>query len=207
MADKHAIRAMMRQRAAAFLASGQAAPESARILAELEAMPAFHDAACVLVYMALPDEVQTAPLLERWAGRKRLVIPRVAGEDLELCEYDPARLQTGYRGILEPAPDALPVCPDEIDLAVVPGTAFSQGQNVWRLGRGSEEQSDAGGLGGTPPNQTNTKTVWRLGRGKGFYDRLLPRLRCPAVGICYPFRVLPEIPTDPWDQPLGGLVY
>lgn len=178
MTDKHAIRAMMRQRAADFLASGQAAPESARILAELEAMPAFRDAACVLVYMALPDEVQTAPLLERWAGRKRLAIPRVAGQDLELCEYDPARLQTGYRDILEPSPDALPVRPDEIGLAVIPGTAFSQG-----------------------------KQVWRVGRGKGFYDRLLPLLHCPTVGICYPFRVLPEIPTDPWDQPLDGLVY
>ena len=205
MADKREIRALMRERADAFLRSGQARAESDRILAAVEVLPAFREADCVLVYMALPDEVQTAPLLERWGSRKRLVIPRVAGQELELCEYDPARLQAGYRGILEPTPDALRVDPGEIDLALIPGVAFALADEaVWRLGR---ERSDAGGLGGTPPNRKGNETVWRLGRGKGFYDKLLPKLQCPTVGICYPFRVLPEIPTDPWDRPLDGLVY
>ena len=195
MADKRQIRALMRERADAFLRTGQARAESDRILAEVESLPAFRDAACVLVYMALPDEVQTAPLLERWAAHKRLVIPRVAGEELELCEYDPTRLQPGYRGIQEPAPDARLVDPAEIDFALIPGTAFTS------------EQSDAGGFGGTPPYQKTSKAVRRLGRGKGFYDRLMPFLNCPTYGICYPFRVLQDIPTDPWDRPLDGLVW
>ena len=179
MADKREIRALMRERADAFLRSGQARTESERILAEAEALPAFRDAACVLVYMALPDEVQTAPLLERWTGRKRLALPRVCGEELELREYRPGCLDEGYRGIFEPSPDSPLVDPNEVDIAIIPGTAFAE--------RGGK--------------------VWRLGRGKGFYDRLLPKLHCPAVGICYPFRVLPDIPTDPWDRPLDGLVF
>ena len=170
---------MMRERADAFLRSGQARAESERILSEAEALPAFRDAACVLVYMALPDEVQTAPLLERWAGRKRLVLPRVAGEELELREYHPGSLNEGYRGIYEPSPDSPLVDPNEVDIAMIPGMAFAEKDGK----------------------------VWRLGRGKGFYDRLLPKLHCPAVGICYPFRVLPDIPTDPWDRPLDGLVF
>lgn len=40
----------------------------------------------------------------------------------------------------------------------------------------------------------------RLGRGKGYYDRLLPHLQCPLVGICFPFQLLDSIPTEPHDR-------
>jgi len=40
----------------------------------------------------------------------------------------------------------------------------------------------------------------RFGRGKGFYDRLLPSLNCPKVGICYSFQIYEGIlPTEDWD--------
>ncbi|MBQ9661123.1 MAG: 5-formyltetrahydrofolate cyclo-ligase [Bacteroidales bacterium] len=178
-ADKTAIRRQMRERAEAFLRSGAADAESVRILASVEALPAFEAADCVLIYMALPDEVQTAPLLEGWAGRKRFVIPRVRGQELDLREYAPDRLQPGYKGILEPTADATPVSPAEVDLALIPGVAFAGERGAFS----------------------------RLGRGKGFYDRLLPSLRCPKVGICYPFRLVDSLPTDPWDIPLDGLIF
>ena len=40
----------------------------------------------------------------------------------------------------------------------------------------------------------------RLGRGKGYYDRLLPRI--PAAykaGICFPFQVVEEVPAETFD--------
>lgn len=40
----------------------------------------------------------------------------------------------------------------------------------------------------------------RLGRGKGFYDRLLPSLNCPLVGVCFDFQMVEKIPSDPWDR-------
>ena len=89
------------------------------------------------------------------------------------------RLQPGYKGILEPTPDATPVSPGEIELALIPGVAFAGERGAFS----------------------------RLGRGKGFYDRLLPSLRCPKVGICYPFRLVDSLPTDPWDIPLDGLIF
>lgn len=46
----------------------------------------------------------------------------------------------------------------------------------------------------------------RLGRGKGFYDRLLPHLNCPKVGVCQPFRLIEEVPCDPWDIPLDAVI-
>lgn len=228
---KQAIRARMRERADAFLATGAAGAESARILAAAEALPAFAAADCVLLYMALPDEVQTGLLLARWQGRKRLVIPRVDGQDLTLCEYDPARLRPGYRGIPEPTADARTVAPEDIGLALVPGVAFAVEAGPLSgdfpaarpcscdgsVGLPEAARTDGAPLIGpwaadlllqaAPMMPPHVGKVRRLGRGKGFYDRLLPQLRCPAIGICYPFRVLDAVPADPWDRPLDGLVY
>lgn len=39
----------------------------------------------------------------------------------------------------------------------------------------------------------------RLGRGKGYYDRLLPRLSSCRVGICFPFQLLPNVPSEAHD--------
>lgn len=42
----------------------------------------------------------------------------------------------------------------------------------------------------------------RLGRGKGYYDRLLPKLQSYNIGICFSFQVIPEIPVEPFDRPM-----
>ena len=39
----------------------------------------------------------------------------------------------------------------------------------------------------------------RLGRGKGYYDRLLPRLTAFKAGICFPFQLVKEVPAEPFD--------
>lgn len=47
----------------------------------------------------------------------------------------------------------------------------------------------------------------RLGRGKGYYDRLLPLLSCPLIGICFPFQILNSIPTEPHDQKVDMVLH
>lgn len=42
----------------------------------------------------------------------------------------------------------------------------------------------------------------RLGRGKGYYDRLLPRLSSYNIGICFEFQLSEEIPTEAFDRPM-----
>jgi 5-formyltetrahydrofolate cyclo-ligase len=39
----------------------------------------------------------------------------------------------------------------------------------------------------------------RLGRGKGYYDRLLEKVRTLKIGICFDWQVLPRIPRDGHD--------
>ena len=46
----------------------------------------------------------------------------------------------------------------------------------------------------------------RLGRGKGYYDRLLPQIHATKVGICFPFQLLPIIPSEPFDIKMDMIV-
>lgn len=39
----------------------------------------------------------------------------------------------------------------------------------------------------------------RLGRGKGYYDKLLPCIAAPKIGVCFPFQVVELVPTDRHD--------
>lgn len=46
---------------------------------------------------------------------------------------------------------------------------------------------------------------FRLGYGGGYYDRFLASYPLPTLGICFSEFVFPELPRDPWDQPLAGI--
>ena len=39
----------------------------------------------------------------------------------------------------------------------------------------------------------------RLGQGGGYYDRILPRLKCPTVCICREKLLADAVPTEPHD--------
>ena len=178
--DKKQIRMELKLRERSFLESGAAAAESRRILSALEALPEFRNASCILAYMSIPGEVETAEFVEKWSRSRTIVLPRVKGERLELLRYDRNALQEGYRGILEPSDAAEPVDAGRIDFAVIPGLVFAP--------------CPQGGY-------------YRMGRGKGFYDRLLPLLSCPVAALAFPFRLLESIPLDEWDVPVNYLFY
>lgn len=134
---------------------------------QLEGLPEFSRAESVMLYWSMPSEVGTHSFLNRWYGKKKLYLPRVAGDVLEMREYIPGELVEGYRGIMEPSDDAPEA--GSVDLAIVPGMAFDPSGN-------------------------------RLGRGGGFYDRLLPLLSCPKVGVCRSVQLVDEVPMQSWDQ-------
>lgn len=172
--EKKILRRQVRGRKAAMSEESKASAAAA-VAARLEAMPEFAAAGTILAYSAMPDEISTAGFIARACGHKRIALPVVKGEELELRLYDPAMLKPGYMGILEPSDDAPVIPPEEIDLAIIPGMAFDS--------RGH-----------------------RLGRGKGFYDRLIPLLHCPLVGICFSCQLVPDVPVEPFDRSLDIVI-
>ncbi len=106
---------------------------SREIAAAIEQLPGFEQAEHIMLYHALPDEVDTTPLLSKWAKEKSLYLPVVKGEELIISPYDPHAVKKGAFGIWEPA-DERPIDPRTIEWIVVPGVAFDLRRN--RLGRG-----------------------------------------------------------------------
>ncbi|MCR5077368.1 MAG: 5-formyltetrahydrofolate cyclo-ligase [Prevotella sp.] len=142
------------------------------IISRLTAHPQLKAARTVLLYNSLPDEVSTHSLIRQLAAEgKSVLLPVVISDtEMELRRY------TGQDDLHESAygilePTGKPFTAfSEIDFALIPGMAFDAEGN-------------------------------RLGRGKGYYDRFLHLLsRAYKIGICFPFQLLPHIPTDEHDR-------
>lgn len=147
------------------------------ILQRVEQHPLFSQAQTVLLYHSLPDEVCTHRFLEKWAARKHLILPAV------LPDY---RLELRhYRGPHDLCRGAYGILePTGIPLAdpSVIDLALIPGVAFDRLGN-------------------------RLGRGKGYYDRLLPRLTAYKIGLCFPFQQLDTpLPTESTDIPMDEVL-
>ncbi|WP_165024714.1 MULTISPECIES: 5-formyltetrahydrofolate cyclo-ligase [unclassified Dysgonomonas] len=56
------------------------------------------------------------------------------------------------------------------------------------------------------PGMAFDRKMNRMGRGKGYYDRFLPKLSAPKVGICFDFQLLDQIPTDDNDIKMDYLI-
>ncbi len=181
---------MMKSLEAEFLASRDLisrgpVDESIRILSDLKKLSVFREADTVLLYCSMPGEVETFSLLRDCVNEgKRVVIPKVQDGELRLKLLEKGKLAPGFRGIPEPSDDAEDVAIEEVRLAVVPGVAFS--------------------LQAGPDGE---KRYYRLGRGGGYYDRLIPLLSCPVVGVCYPFRFVDSLPLDEWDAPIDLVLH
>ena len=46
----------------------------------------------------------------------------------------------------------------------------------------------------------------RLGRGKGYYDRMLPKLKCPLIGLAFPFQIIDDMPCEPHDVSMNEVI-
>ena len=110
----------------------QLSEQSEKILAQLEQHPDFVKAERVMLYSALPDEVQTQAFLEKWHLKKQIILPTVVGDDIIPVAYGKdTSFAVGDFNILEPQNEPYN---GGFDLIVVPGVAFDHNGN--RLGRG-----------------------------------------------------------------------
>lgn len=183
-ATKGAIRQTIRHLLAT-AAPADLARRSAVIRQRLVAHPWWGEARTIALFAPLPTEPDLAPLW-REAPAKRLCLPRVAGDRLVFYHVaDPtgpaalaalAALAAGPLGIRQPpASAATQIEPAAIDLVIVPGLAFTAAGD-------------------------------RLGRGGGHYDRFLaqPALRARRLAVCFACQILPALPREPHDQPVGA---
>ena len=107
----------------------EAARLSQHVVERLRALPVYREAETVLLYNALPGEVDVSSLSR---DGHRFALPRVEGERLVMVEVASERdVAVGRYGIAEPTGSRLL---ERVDLAVVPGVAFDAAGH--RLGRG-----------------------------------------------------------------------
>ncbi len=148
---------------------------------KLTSLPEFQQASTVMLYLSLPDEVQTAAAaLAAWQRGKTVAVPKVYWEHRRIMPMEIQSLETGLvttqHGIPEPAEER-PIPLEMIDLIVVPGLAFDAQGN-------------------------------RLGRGGGFYDRFLcqPGNQAVTCGLAFHEQIVDELPVEAHDRVIDLLV-
>ena len=143
---------------------------SSALLDQLEKHPHFIASKTILCYHSLSDEVQTHAFVEKWHKVKKILLPVVVGDILELRHYTGKDcLKEGAFHIEEPTGENFTDF-DEIELGIIPGVSFDRQGN--RLGRGKGYYD---------------KLLPLLSYS---YN----------IGICYRFQVREEIPCEPFDR-------
>lgn len=56
------------------------------------------------------------------------------------------------------------------------------------------------------PGLAFTEAGDRLGYGQGYYDRFLPTVSAPAVGVCFTDQLVDELPVTPSDVRVGTVI-
>lgn len=133
---KKDVRRLVRQRIAS-MTPDQAMAESQQLCDRVAETEEWREACNVLMYMALPDEISLMPLVRRsLAEGKRVWMPVVDGDELRIRLYDERfMLPVPPFGIMEPTSASQElIAVDELDLALIPGRAFTR--DGIRVGRG-----------------------------------------------------------------------
>ena len=160
-------------------------PEERRVASDtirkrLAALPELRSAKAVMGFLALPDELDTVPILaDLIIDRKRVYVPRTFVKERRIFPVrltDLVNLRPGEYDILEPETEET-CAVSELDFVLVPGRAFDRWGN-------------------------------RVGRGAGFYDQFMSQAGFRAVrcGVAFACQVLEAAPHDRNDLPVQILV-
>lgn len=149
---------------------------STPILKKIEESAEFQSSNIIMAYWSMDDEVFTHDFVVKWAKEKRIILPVVNGEDLELKEFKGVdELVAGENfGIPEPQGPIFE-SPEQIQMILVPGVAFDKNNN-------------------------------RMGRGKAYYDKLLRSSKAYKMGVCFCFQLFEEVPYDELDVEMDMII-
>ena len=109
------------------LSQDERSAKSERIVERVLALPEVGAAGTVMAFWSFGSEVQTSALIEQLHGSgTRVVLPRIAEEELEAVAYAPGDpvAATSF-GAMEPVGTEL-VPAQEVDVVIVPGVAFDR---------------------------------------------------------------------------------
>ncbi|MBX3275063.1 MAG: 5-formyltetrahydrofolate cyclo-ligase [Sandaracinaceae bacterium] len=152
---------------------------SAAIAARVRALPEWEAARAVLAFVSMAREVQTDALVEAaWRDGKTVATTRMS----------PAR--------------------DELELfAWREGDALEESGMMFRQPLASAPRVDDAAIDLVlVPALAVDERGHRIGYGKGFYDRLLPRLDATRVALVFDFERIVEVPNRPGDEPVDVVV-
>ncbi|MBI4396628.1 MAG: 5-formyltetrahydrofolate cyclo-ligase [Elusimicrobia bacterium] len=157
--------------------------ESRQVALRLAGMPVFRKARTVGVYLSLPHEMDTSPILRLCRDLNKQVAVPVIFPDKKQMRFahlpvgSSKKLTRNGYGISEPAESARRfVPPARLDLVITPGRAF------------------------TPKGD-------RLGAGGGYFDRFLSRYpKTRTLGIAFSLQIQPSLPLSPHDRPVDAVL-
>ena len=177
--DKKELRQFIRNEKRQY-SSSQLEELSLSVLSQLNGNEHLQRAETILMYYSLPDEVNTHVYIDQLLAEGKKILPPevIDGENMVIREYTGKHdLKEGSFHIMEPIGSLFPeVRYQEINLAIIPGMAFDAKRN-------------------------------RLGRGKGYYDRFLQKIhQVYKIGICFPFQLVDEIPTEETDIKMDAIM-
>ena len=158
--------------------SEQLADFSKNICDKILSMPIYQSAHTILLYSPLPDEVDVSPIINDAYRNGKTVL-------LPKVVGEDLELRI-YKGVESLERGAFGILEPM-------GEVFDDFDTV-----------DVAII----PGMAFDKANHRLGRGKGYYDRLLPRLtNAYKIGVCFPFQYLDEIPSETHDVVMDEVVY
>ena len=165
--------------------------QSADILEALLRNAAYQRAKNVALFISMPMEVQTRPIIASAVATKSVFVPKVTGKEMSMYKLHSAEEIDSFEktawGIPEPdsARDSFTDVATETDLVIVPCVAIT------RDGR-------------------------RLGHGGGYYDKFLNSLNAKrksigqanihTIGIALKCQIVEDVPTDEHDVRIDELI-
>jgi len=179
--SKSELRRLYRQTVTEYPAEARAR-EEADIARRVGELSDFVAAQTVAIFLSMPHELNTAPIIElcRKSG-KRVVVPVIDAESkgMVFAELPMAGgLGENIYGIWEPREaERILVEAADIDLMLVPGRAFTEGGD-------------------------------RLGAGGGYYDRFLEQFPgTKTVGLAYSVQRADVLPVTETDRRVGAVIF
>ena len=151
-----------------------------------DTLPALKHSLHIACYLAFKDEFNSSPVIEAiWKAKKHCYLPVLTeddGKSLYFVRYEYGdALRPNRYAILEPVNVSRVIAAEKLDMVVTPLLAFD------RHGH-------------------------RLGTGGGYYDRTFAFMHSTLekkpsmIGLGYAAQEASQLPDDPWDIKLNGVV-